>query len=72
VAKINQVTGFEIIDSRGNPTVAAEVVLADGARGFAPDLPSIGTLTGYAGQSAFAVFRNTTGLSACKPSGAKA
>jgi enolase 1/2/3 len=34
MAEINQVTGFEIIDSRGNPTVAAEVVLADGARGF--------------------------------------
>ena len=32
---IHQVRGFEILDSRGNPTVAAEVVLADGARGFA-------------------------------------
>ena len=35
MAKIVQVRGFEILDSRGNPTVAAEVVLADGARGFA-------------------------------------
>ncbi len=35
MAKINEVRGFEILDSRGNPTVAAEVVLADGARGFA-------------------------------------
>src|SRR5437764_10126911 len=35
MAKIDQVTGFEILDSRGNPTVAAQVVLADGARGFA-------------------------------------
>jgi enolase len=45
MAKINQVTGFEIIDSRGNPTVAAEVVLADGARGFgaAPSGASTGT-----------------------------
>ena len=34
MAKIKQVTGFEILDSRGNPTVAAEVVLADGTRGF--------------------------------------
>jgi len=32
---IRQVRGFEILDSRGNPTVAAEVVLSDGARGFA-------------------------------------
>jgi len=32
---IQQVRGFEILDSRGNPTVAAEVVLSDGARGFA-------------------------------------
>ena len=32
---IQRVRGFEILDSRGNPTVAAEVVLADGARGFA-------------------------------------
>jgi len=45
MAKINEVTGFEIIDSRGNPTVAAEVVLADGARGFgaAPSGASTGT-----------------------------
>ncbi|MDZ5454951.1 phosphopyruvate hydratase [Azohydromonas lata] len=35
MSTISQVRGFEILDSRGNPTVAAEVVLADGARGFA-------------------------------------
>ena len=35
MAAISTITGFEIVDSRGNPTVAAEVVLADGARGFA-------------------------------------
>ena len=35
MAEISKITGFEILDSRGNPTVAAEVVLADGARGFA-------------------------------------
>ena len=35
MATIQHVLGFEILDSRGNPTVAAEVVLADGARGFA-------------------------------------
>src|SRR5436190_11735872 len=35
MAAISTITGFEILDSRGNPTVAAEVVLADGARGFA-------------------------------------
>ena len=35
MTKIVEVRGFEILDSRGNPTVAAEVVLADGARGFA-------------------------------------
>jgi len=35
MAPISKITGFEILDSRGNPTVAAEVVLADGARGFA-------------------------------------
>src|SRR5437016_14578185 len=45
MAKITQVTGFEILDSRGNPTVAAEVVLADGARGFGavPSGASTGT-----------------------------
>ena len=32
---IKQIRGFEILDSRGNPTVAAEVVLSDGSRGFA-------------------------------------
>lgn len=35
MALIQQVRGFEILDSRGNPTVAAEVILDDGARGFA-------------------------------------
>ena len=35
MATIRTVRGFEILDSRGNPTVAAEVVLSDGARGFA-------------------------------------
>ena len=35
MALIQQVRGFEILDSRGNPTVATEVVLDNGARGFA-------------------------------------
>jgi enolase len=35
MANIQQIRGFEILDSRGNPTVAAEVVLSDGAKGFA-------------------------------------
>jgi enolase len=35
MALIQQVRGFEILDSRGNPTVAAEVILNNGARGFA-------------------------------------
>ncbi len=35
MATIQHVRGFEILDSRGNPTVAAEVLLSDGARGFA-------------------------------------
>jgi enolase len=32
---ITQIRGLEILDSRGNPTVAAEVTLASGARGHA-------------------------------------
>ncbi|MEJ8849277.1 phosphopyruvate hydratase [Variovorax rhizosphaerae] len=32
---IQQIRGFELLDSRGNPTVAAEVLLSDGSRGFA-------------------------------------
>jgi enolase len=35
MSTISQIRGFEILDSRGNPTVAAEVLLADGKRGFA-------------------------------------
>ena len=35
--QIMQVIGREIIDSRGNPTVEAEVVLADGSRGRAAE-----------------------------------
>lgn len=32
---IRSIRGFEVLDSRGNPTVAAEVTLADGACGYA-------------------------------------
>ena len=42
--KIEKVIGREIIDSRGNPTVEAEVFLADGTagRGAAPSGASTG------------------------------
>ena len=42
--EIEKVTGREILDSRGNPTVEAEIVLADGtvARGTAPSGASTG------------------------------
>lgn len=42
--KIKKITGREILDSRGNPTVEAEVLLADGtaARGTAPSGASTG------------------------------
>ncbi|HUS23880.1 MAG TPA: phosphopyruvate hydratase [Candidatus Binatia bacterium] len=45
MSKIVEVTGQEILDSRGNPTVEAEVVLASGARGraAAPSGASTGT-----------------------------
>mgnify|MGYP000435271352 FL=1 len=38
--EIEKVVGREILDSRGNPTVEAEVTLADGtvARGTAPSV----------------------------------
>ena len=41
--KISAVAGREILDSRGNPTVEAEIALADGtvARGCAPSLSLI-------------------------------
>ncbi|KWR89162.1 phosphopyruvate hydratase [Cupriavidus sp. IDO] len=32
---IREIRGYEILDSRGNPTVAAQVVLADGSQGYA-------------------------------------
>jgi len=35
MSTISEVTGFELLDSRGNPTVAARVRLADGSEGFA-------------------------------------
>jgi enolase len=35
MSTIAEVTGYEILDSRGNPTVAARVRLADGSEGFA-------------------------------------
>ena len=42
--KIEEVKGREILDSRGNPTVEAEVYLADGTvgRGTAPSGASTG------------------------------
>jgi enolase len=45
MSKIARVTGLEILDSRGNPTVEAEVVLKSGARGraAAPSGASTGT-----------------------------
>jgi len=45
MGKITDVRGYEILDSRGNPTVAAEVILASGARGYAavPSGASTGT-----------------------------
>jgi enolase len=45
MAKIQDIRGYEILDSRGNPTVAAAVVLDSGARGFAgvPSGASTGT-----------------------------
>src|SRR5690606_17056247 len=45
MSAIKEVTGLEILDSRGNPTVEAEVVLASGARGRAavPSGASTGT-----------------------------
>jgi enolase len=35
MSKIKDVSGIEILDSRGNPTVEAEVILESGARGMA-------------------------------------
>lgn len=35
MSSITQIRGLEILDSRGNPTVAAEVTLASGVRGYA-------------------------------------
>ncbi|KDB09193.1 Enolase [Burkholderia sp. lig30] len=35
MARIKDIQGFELLDSRGNPTVAAQVTLDDGATGFA-------------------------------------
>jgi enolase len=35
MSAITQVRGIEILDSRGNPTVSAEVTLTSGARGQA-------------------------------------
>jgi enolase len=44
MTQISRIRGFELLDSRGNPTVACEVTLADGASGFA-SVPS-GASTG--------------------------
>ena len=48
--EIVDVQGREILDSRGNPTVEAEITLADGtvARGCAPSGASTGEFAGAA------------------------
>ena len=33
--KVDHVRGYEVLDSRGNPTVKAEVLLSDGSVGIA-------------------------------------
>ena len=35
MSKIVSVKAYEMLDSRGNPTVAAEIITSGGARGFA-------------------------------------
>ncbi|MBR6694061.1 MAG: phosphopyruvate hydratase [Clostridia bacterium] len=47
--KIKNIQGIRLIDSRGNPTVAAEVTLEDGSRGFAvsPSGASTGEYEAY-------------------------
>ena len=42
--KIERIRGYEVLDSRGNPTVRAEVLLSDGSLGAA-SVPS-GASTG--------------------------
>ena len=39
--KIKHIEGFEVIDSRGNPTVGARVTLENGVQGlaFVPQVP---------------------------------
>ena len=32
---IEDVRGYEVLDSRGNPTVKAEIILSDGSKGAA-------------------------------------
>ncbi len=46
---IKSVKAYEMMDSRGNPTVASEVILADGSRGFAlsPSGASTGAYEAY-------------------------
>ncbi|WP_419241253.1 phosphopyruvate hydratase [Cardinium endosymbiont of Nabis limbatus] len=46
MSKISAITAYEILDSRGNPTVAAEVSLASGEKGYAsvPSGASTGSL----------------------------
>ena len=34
-SKIEKIIGYEMLDSRGNPTVAARVILQNGVEGFA-------------------------------------
>ena len=35
MSNISDVKAFEVLDSRGNPTIEADVILASGARGSA-------------------------------------
>ncbi|MEA3291715.1 MAG: phosphopyruvate hydratase [Pseudomonadota bacterium] len=84
MAKIKKITAREILDSRGNPTVEAEVVLRDGARGTAavPSGASTGSLEAlelrdgdprrYGGKGVLTAVANANGEIAAKLKGAEA
>jgi enolase len=46
MAKIKKILGREIVDSRGNPTVEADVLLDDGTLGRAAVLPELQQVLG--------------------------
>ena len=68
MSQITGLRGLEILDSRGNPTVAAKVTLSCGATGYAAAPSGASTGSREALSCATAILGATAAKACCAPS----